>query len=60
VIHVVVADLMFPLAGWNWHLDGQVAGRSSGQIPRASQHDMYAMIKTREGNCQAAIIGAGR
>jgi hypothetical protein len=22
------ADLMFPLAGWNWHLFGQVAGRS--------------------------------
>jgi hypothetical protein len=29
------------LAGWNWHLDKQVAGRSTGQVPNATLHDFF-------------------
>jgi hypothetical protein len=31
--------------GWIWHLDGQVAGRSSGQVPHASLHDLQFIGK---------------
>jgi hypothetical protein len=37
-------DLMVSLAGWLWHLVEQVAGRSQGQVPRASLHDYFDFI----------------
>ena len=33
-----------PLAGWIWHLVDQVAGRSQGQFPHASQHEYVRHI----------------
>jgi hypothetical protein len=33
-----VMSTSWSLAGWLWHLAEQVAGRSSGQFPRASLH----------------------
>jgi hypothetical protein len=51
--HVVVSDLMFPIQGWIWHLDGQVAGRSPGQFPCASQHDLFSShAKQADAVCQ--------
>ena len=40
--------LSFPSAGWRWHLGGgQVAGRSSGQIPRATLDNCSAVGRGR-------------
>jgi hypothetical protein len=54
---LISVDLMFSLAGWIWHLDGQVAGRSSGQFPRASPHDYIAAKIERKD--QVVNMGAG-
>jgi hypothetical protein len=40
-----VISTSWSLAGWLWHLAEQVAGRSSGQFPRASLHG-YLLIST--------------